>query len=74
MEAIDIAIIVLTTVVVLVMCGSCVTKGRVYNRQLALRRFNAVTPIQTETEEEMENSNKTEETQRTYPTIVISCL
>lgn len=75
MEAIDIVIIVVSTVIVLVMCGSCVTKGHVYNRQLALRRFNAVMPLpQYQTSEEMENSIKQEETQTTYPKIIISCL
>lgn len=75
MESIDIVIIVITTVIVLVMCGSCVTKGRVYNRQLALRRFNAVMPLpEYQTREEMENSIKQENPQTIYPIIVISCL
>ena len=75
MEAIDIVIIVVSTVIVLVMRGSCVTKGRVYNRQLALRRFNTVMPLpEYETSEEMTNSIKQEERQPKYPTIVICCL
>jgi len=81
METIDIAMIVVSTVIVLVMCGSCVTKGRIYNRQRALHKFNAVLPLQVEAEyqtriqrENVDNPTETEETQRTYPTIVISCL
>lgn len=74
MESIDIVLILIVTIIVIVICGTCIVKSHETNcqhqRQRTLYRLNSVMPLSAE--EERDSSHKTSDSE--HRQIVISCL
>lgn len=74
MEPIDIALILIVTIIAILICGTCIAKSHATNsqhqRQRTLYRLNTIMPLSAE--EERESSHKTSESEPRQ--IVISCL